>query len=458
MPIMFASGAAGEGGAEPEGQKELLDKINANVKAELEKRGYQDKSSVQKLMETTLEGLPLEALRKFDPTKVSDSLKNIAGELERVKNIRAGEMTFNKNVMQSALEHIMTPEEGQSASPLELMMRDKGQGGTKEIVLNLRAAAKITTANAINENNYPLEMIESVSLIDMIVKKRTGAQYVFDFADRTIVDSIEQYTSWLEEGNAQGAFAIVTEGGLKPLVSTSLVRNFAKAKKIAGKAVITEEFAKWRPKAWSAIQALLKDKIIRDYAAILTVDLQTAAASYVGTSLDGTFATPTDYDAIGAVAAQIETLNFFPDLLIIHPQDKWRLTLEKDSQGRYYMMVPFVGADGVVQMMGFRVLTSTYQTIGSFTLGESGLFKIEEETLTIRLGYGLDVTTATVSGTEVVTAVINDFDHNQMRLIIETFFKDWIATNHNGSFVTATFAEVKEALQAEEPEVVPEQT
>lgn len=433
-------GAGGNGNTE---MAVLLQKINENVNTELEKRGYQNKDAVEKLMSAALGGLNIEQLRSFDPEKISTSLKNVAGELEKVKQIRTGEMAVNVNVMRSAIDAIMTPAEGESVSQLELLMRNKGQnGGAKEIVLNLRAAATMTTDNTINENNFPLEMIESVSLIDLVVKKRRGEQYIFDVADRTVVQAIDQYTSWLEEGTEQGAFAIVAEGAVKPLVSTSLVRNFAEAKKIAGKMVITEEFAKWRPKAWAAIQSLLRDKIQRDYAALLTIDLQAQSASYVGTSLDDTIVAPTDYDAIGAVAAQIETLNFIPDILVLHPQDKWRLALEKDSEGRYYMMIPMVDPNGVVRMMGFRVITSTYQTPGTFTLGESGLFKIEEEALTIRLGYGIDVTT--VSGN--VTAVTSDFDNNRMRLIIETFFKDWIATNHIGSFVTATFAAVKAAL------------
>lgn len=432
-------GAGGNGNTE---MAVLLQKINENVNTELEKRGYQGKDDVEKLMNAALSGLNIEQLRSFDPETIKTSLKNVAGELEKVKQIRTGEMAVNVNVMRSAIDAIMTPAEGESASQLELLMRSKGKSGPKEITLNLRAAATMTTDNTINENNFPLEMIESVSLIDLVVKKRRGEQYIFDIADRTVVAEIDQYTSWLEEGTEQGAFAIVAEGAVKPLLSTALVRNFAEAKKVAGKMVITEEFAKWRPKAWAAIQSLLRDKIQRDYAALLTIDLQAQSASYVGTTLDDTIVAPTDYDAIGAVAAQIETLNFIPDILILHPQDKWRLALEKDSEGRYYMMIPMVDPNGVVRMMGFRVITSTYQTPGTFTLGESGLFKIEEEALTIRLGYGIDVTTANGN----VTAVTSDFDNNRMRLIIETFFKDWIATNHIGSFVTATFAAVKAAL------------
>ena len=424
----------------------LLEKVKETAKNEIETRGYQNKEAVEALLSSALKDLPLEALRNYDAQKVNDSIKNIAAELEKVKQIRAGELDGNeKELIQRSLNSLLFPEDGKQ-SDVELMMRSKGGAGLKEVVLNIRSAANMQTDNTINENNFPLAMIESFNVIDGVVKKRRGTQYIFDIADVTTVAELEEYTTWLEEGNSEGAFAIVAEGAVKPLVSYALVRNFAKAKKVAAKYVITEEFAKFRKKALSIIQNLINDKILRDYAAILTVDLQAQSASYVGTSLDDTFVAPNDYDAIGAVAAQIETLNFFPDLLIIHPQDKWRLSLEKDSQGRYYMMIPMYNPDGLVSMMGFRVLTSTYQTIGTFTLGESGLFKIEQEALTIRLGYGIDYTTATVSGSTVVTSVSSDFDNNRMRVIVENFFKDYIATNNIGSFVTASFATVKAAL------------
>lgn len=428
----------------------LLAKVKETAKNEIETRGLQDKTAVQALLDSALNGMPLEALRKYesDNEQLNLTIRNIASELEKVKNIRLGGLDGedHKDLVQRSINSLLFPEDESKTSDVELMMRSKGKGGLNEVVLNIRAAANMQTDNTINENNYPLPMIESFNVIDGVVKKRRGTQYIFDIADVTTVAELEEYTTWLEEGNSEGAFAIVAEGAVKPLVSYALVRNFAKAKKVAAKYVITEEFAKFRKKALNIIQNLINDKILRDYAAILTTDLQAQAATYVGTSLDDTIVAPNDYDAIGAVAAQIETLNFFPDLLIIHPQDKWRLSLEKDSQGRYYMMIPMYNPQGLVTMMGFRVLTSTYQTIGTFTLGESGLFKIEQEALTIRLGYGIDFTTATVSGTSVVTSVSSDFDNNRMRIIVENFFKDYIATNNIGSFVTASFATVKAAL------------
>lgn len=426
----------------------LLVKMKDAAKQEIEARGYQNQTAVQAIVDKTLEGMPLLALRAYeaDKTKTEDTLRNIAAELEKVSQIRSGEITIDKQIVRQMVTRAFEPASDGTPGELELMMRQKGNGQTKEVKLNIRAAATMTTTNTTNENNYPLEMIESMNVLDGVVLKRRGTQYIFDFANVTTVAELEEYTTWLEEGNEQGAFAIVAQGAVKPLMSYDLVRNFTKAKKVAGKMVVTEEFTKFRKKAWAAIQRLINFKVLRDYAAILTADLQALAASYTGTILDGTIAIPTDYDAIGAVAAQIETLNFFPDLLIIHPQDKWRLALEKDSQNRYYMMIPMYAPDGTVQMMGFRVLTSTYQTIGSFTLGESQLFQIEQEALTIRLGYGIDVTTAVVSGTSVVTSVASDFDTNKFRMIVENYFKDWLATPYIGSFVTASFATVKAAL------------
>lgn len=427
----------------------LLGKVKDLAKSEIEARGYQNKDNVQALLDSALQDLPLDALRKYeaDTEKLNLSIRNIAGELEKVKNIRIGVEgnEAQKMMLRDAVNLLTTGKDGK-ASQVELLFRNKGQQG--EVVLNLRAAATMTTANTIDENDYPEAMIESMSMLDGAVKKRRGTQYIFDVASRRTVSEIEEYTTWLEEGDEQGAFAVVAEGAVKSLVSTALVRNFVKAKKVAAKYVVTEEFVKFRKKAYAIIQDLINDKIVRDYAAILTVDLQAQAASYVGTTLDDTIENPTDFDAIAAVAAQIETLNFVPDVLVVHPQDKWRIVTQKDAEGRYYMMLPMMGADGVINLVGFRVVTSTYQTIGTFTLGESGLFKIEDEALTIRMGYGIDVTTATVSGETVITSVASDFDTNKFRVIVETFFKDYIATNHIGSFVTASFATVKAALLA----------
>jgi len=416
-------------------KEELLLKIKAVAKEEATKHGFMNEEAVTKAFDKRMEGLDLEKLKSFDGEATALTIKNIAAELEKLKN-RKTEMPsrIDANVLKEMFQKSMeaTPE-------LSSFLSAKRKDSEIEI-FSTKAAAIMTTQNTINENNYPLEMIESVNMIDEVVKKRRGYDFIFDVADRVVLSEIEKYTTWEEEGSEQGAFAVVAEGGLKPLVSTALVRNYATAKKVAGKMVITEEFAKWRKKAWAVIQQLLNDKLMRDYKALALADLITAAASYTGTSLDDTIVAPNDIDAIGAVAAQIQALDFTPDVLIINPADLWRIKLSKETTGGY-LYLDIQGRTGE-SLLGYNVVVSTRQPVGTAILGESKLFKIEEENVTVRLGYGIEYTT---SGGNV-TSVSSDFDTNRLRLIMELFYKAYIPTAYTGSFVSFDFTTVKAAL------------
>lgn len=414
-------------------ERRLLKTITTRMAKEFAKRGIKDKTSVGALIATELNGLNLEELQKYnaDTTATIAKVKDIAASIDKIKQDMKTRTGVKVNQVAYALEKRM--------ADIEKIF--KGKGNVKDIVsLNVRAATVMTTENTIDvdTNSIPNDLIESFSIAEF-VGKRYGRQYIYDVADRTVMPDLEEYKTWLEEGDEQGAFAIVSEGAIKPLVSTGLVRNFTQTKKVAGKYIITEEFAKFRKNAYAIIRNLIMDKMVRDYNALVTADFQAAAAGYTGTVLDGTFAEPNDYDAIGAVAAQMEAINFIPDALVLNPQDKWRLRLAKDDEGKY--LFPMVTENGQTIVLGLRLITSTYRSAGTFTLAEGGLFKIEEEPISIRIGYGV-----TVTGENPVTQVVSDYDNNQLRLIVEMFFRDWLATPNVGSIVTATFASVKSAL------------
>ena len=426
----------GGGGGTPEAQ--LLAKINSQMVTELEKRGYQNAEAVTAIMNKALEGLKLEALRAFDPEKVNDSLKKIAGELEKVQQRGAAgnggqqKSTILRDLVEKNMEAIRTA---------------LADSANREVVLNTRAAVIMTTANVADETAVPDDILESFS-IEPFVKKRRPRQYIMDIASRRTVAKITEYKTWLSEGDEEGAFALVTQGAVKPLVSKGLVRNVSKYKKVAGKYIITEETEKFRQNILSIIEDLINDKLIRDYMAILTANLVAAAASYVGTVLDGQYVKPTDYHAIGAVAAQIESLDFYPNVLILNPQDKWRIGLEQTDTGAFFVNIPMYNPSGEVTMMGFQVFTSNYLEAGEAILGEAGLWKIEDEAITFRIGYGIEVTK---NGEGLVTDVTSDVDTNRKRIIAETFFHNWIDSNHEGSFVKFNFADVKEALTSPGP-------
>ena len=419
----------------------LLLQMKEAAKTEIETRGYQNADSVKATISKELEGMNLEALRTYeaDKTVQTDSLKKIAGEVEKLQHRSNGTVDAPIDAVREALE----------ANRKEIEKRFANPSNKSEFKFDIqtRAAANMTVTNTVDSTAFavPVAMVESMSM-EAYVPKRRGVQFINDIADRTVVANVTQYKTWLEEGTEDGAFAIVAEGGLKPLVSQGLVRNFAKAKKIAGKYVVTEEFAKFYTEAYTIIKRIINDKLVRDYSALLVIDLNAQAALYTSTAMNAQVPLANDYDAVAAVAAQIMALNFVPDVLIVNPADLWRIRLLKDSTGRY--LFPVQNSTGGIDMFGFQVVVSTYQVVGQFTLGESKLFKIEEEPITIRMGYGIDYTTAVIgtSGASGVTAVSSDFDTNRFRVIVETYFLDWIATPNIGSFVRANFATMKTAL------------
>lgn len=321
---------------------------------------------------------------------------------------------------------------------------EEGAEGKGEVVMNLsKAAAVMTTANTITgDDALPDSLIESFNE-GSFVAKRQPREYVYDLANVTNVAELDKYKTWLEEGDVQGNFAVVAEGGLKPLVSAGLVRNYATARKVAGKYVVTEEFTKFYKKAYAIIKRIIEQQMLRDKAAILVTDLLADAAPYTGSALDNQYADPNDFQAIAAVAAQIESLNFMPDMLIINPQDKWRIGMSVAEDGHFFMPnVPVVDPTGNMRILGFIVRTSNRVPVGNFFLGESGLWEIEQEGITVRVGYGV-----TVTGANPVTAVVSDFDNNQIRVIVEQYFINYIATNNEGSYVYANFSTVKAALE-----------
>lgn len=317
------------------------------------------------------------------------------------------------------------------------------------VKLNVRAAAIMTTENTIDGHaDLPEDLIESFS-IGAFVEKRQNRPYIWDIASRNTVAEIDQYKTWLEEGDIEGGFAIVAEGGLKPLISAGLIRNYSEFFKVAAKYVVTEEFQKFRKTAYAIIRRMIMQKLTRDYESLLTTRLLADAASYVGSALDGQYPANvvTDYHAVAAVAAQIEALNFKPDTLILNPQDKWRIGMSQDLNGQFYLYIPVTDPSGETRMMGFNLRTSNEVAVGNFILGESGLWNIDDEPIQVKIGYGLEVIK---NGEGEVTDVEGDFDHNRMRVIVELFANSWIGSSNIGSFVYGNFDTIKEAVSAEE--------
>lgn len=260
--------------------------------------------------------------------------------------------------------------------------------------------------------------------------KRRDRQYIHDIASTSYVQEVPETFTFDEEGDEEGAIALVDENGLKPLVKLGLIKNRVTAKKAAGRIVVTEEMMKWRPRAWAAIQRLFRDKVYRDFENQLTEDMLANAVAYAGTPLDATLATPSDLDAVIAAVLQGESLNYQFDTLVLNPADKWKIAMTTTANGT--LILPYISQGGQFSLLGLRVITTNKVTAGTFVVGESGTWFIEEESPTIRTGYGE-----------------GDFEHNRFSIIGEIYYLSYVPSNNAGSFVNGNFADIKEALKSD---------
>lgn len=437
------SGASGkEGNQNRSAENAIIEKLKGVLTEQF--RSMEGSPEFKKTLEgvfTSMLGKSnIDQLRSYEQnqTKLTDDLAAIATQMEsfkqRAANIPQPSVKSTERVLKQLLEERM--------GEIEEVL--KARSAEKEF--QMRAAAIMTTDNVIDvPNPLPEDILESLS-IGAFVDKRRPYEYIFELANRITVPNLDKYKTWLSEGDEEGAFAVIEEGALKPLVSVNLVRNLSEAKKIAGKIVVTDEVPKFRRDAWAIIQRLVRGKMLRDYQNALTAEVIAAAALYVSSALDGQYANPTDFHAIAAVAAQIEALEFMPDILFLNPQDKWRIGMSQDQQGAFYMAVPAVNPTDGPRLMGFRVVTSTKIPVGKFILGEAGLWQVEDEAITVKIGYGV---TQIKNGDGVVTDVQHDLDHNRFRMILELFFHSYIDSSHVGSFVYGDFDAIKALLQTD---------
>lgn len=303
---------------------------------------------------------------------------------------------------------------------------DNLQKAVKERKAGFVVKSEITTASV--TSNTGAAMFENGQMANGLFEKRKGKQYIHDIANVTRVAQVPENYSFYEEGSEEGVIAVVAENGLKPNVNLKLIKNHVEPKKAAGYITVTEEMMKYRDIAWGHIQRLFSDKVYRDYEKALAADMMANAIAYVSTALDDTITEPTDFEAIIAATLQLESLNFQPDVLVINPADKWKLALTGTANGT--LILPYIQNGGQFSLLGLKVITTTEVEAGTFVLGESSTWFIQEEAPQLRTGL-----------------VNDDFIHNRMTILGEIFFLSFVPSNNAGSFVKATFASVKEALK-----------
>ena len=188
--------------------------------------------------------------------------------------------------------------------------------------------------------------------------------------------------AWINEVEFTGTVATnLAEGAAKPLLQHKFIVEYSVAKKAAAYIELTEEFEDDVPGLATAVRRMLQADVLRAFDDAIQAYVISVARPYEITGLTDQVTTPTLFDALGALLAQIGFYNFIPNTLALNPVTHWLILMSKDSQGRY-LDPPFI--DRIDRLL----VEANKVAIGFGLAGDLSQVKVDiYKDFTLRIGW-----------------------------------------------------------------------
>ncbi len=302
-----------------------------------------------------------------------------------------------------------------------------------------KAAGPHATVDNVTTNGNTSSVTQSIdgaSLLRMgadaaIVSNFRNVPWVFALCNLVNVGFDQKFAIWFNESAKQGAPAVVAEGGTKPLVQYAYELKTSSYKKQAMLVAFTEEFALDFPKLQSEILRVSQVDLINAINAAILPNIVAAATAYDSgaayKAAGDPIAAPNDWDAIAAMAAQVETSTFssLANSAVVSTNKKYRMGTLKDQEDRWLNPPDVLNNIGIVSNPG--------QTGDNVLVGDLKQYNIMlRGGIIVRIGY---------NGT--------DFAENKFSTVIEQYYFDYISDARKSAIVKGPdFAAVKAAISA----------
>lgn len=290
-----------------------------------------------------------------------------------------------------------------------------------QLDINTRAAVLMTTENTVTapSGGYPFG-----TDFRGYHEIRYPKNFIIDIIGGRQVSQVPTSVTERNQNTDEGVVEVVPEGGLKPLVSFSYKDVVYRPRKIAAHIEYTDELKNSPERLYARILSLFENKVIRAWQD-LTLDWVIAtAAPYVSSALDGTQVIPTTPSALTAMALQIASLNFNPDIAYMNPADVEVAKWQQNNDG-VYLIPP---TDGLGTSL--RVYASNSIEAGNALVGDSSTIKEEHSSFILKIG------------------LINDqLIHNEETAVGEIFQLLYQNEFFEGSWVYADLETVKTAIK-----------
>ena len=305
---------------------------------------------------------------------IADQLRNLAEGLEKVEKNNVRQLS---NVEKFQLRKMVKEQHKDICEAIR-------NGNDLEITFNAKRAAAIYTASTAvaNDTGVLLPLNENFEFESEISKIRYPENFILDVISNRQVARVPQQIIKNEQATAEGAVALVAEGGTKPLVSDTFLRTLTLRKKYAAHIEWTEEFEVDNELVYNEILMMFEEKVIRFWNNGLIGTIVSNGTAYTTSVMDDTLVIPDNGLAVIAAQSVINGMNFNADLVLMHPSDIVTTMFTQDTEGNSRLL-PYM-QNGSIN--GMRVVSSNAITLGTAIVMDSSIYREMHSEFILRFG------------------------------------------------------------------------
>lgn len=428
--------------------QELVEKVGQQAAERIKKEmeGYQAKA--KEIAEEAIKNGGYITAEQFKQQqdaadKVLKELKDIAKEQGENIGTLTEKINSNGKVKGKSVAQMLKDNEAKlkqvfdsRAGSVEFLLEQKANG---EVIMRPfdrnKAAGPTATVDDIGDPANVASITQSLlssTLLRVggnaeIISQYRNTPWIFDLINVTTSEFVSgaPYVMYYEEVAKQGASATVAEGGTKPTVQYAYKLVSKEYKKEAQLVQFTEEFSiDFRRLQDDILNKGRVDLLNRVNSAVLA-NIISAATAYDTEVEFGTVPFANDFDAIAAMAAQVDdaTFGMQANAAIMSTFKKYKMGVTKDQQGAY-LNRPEV-------LSGISFVGNPDMTADAVVVGDLKQYNmIQRGGIIVRIGY---------NGT--------DFAENKFSVVMEQFYFDYISDVRKAAIVKGPdFQDVKDLI------------
>ena len=394
-------------------------KFVSAIENEMNERAKKQEEAYSKSLTEALRSVlgAQEKNEKGETVTVAEQLRNLAEGLEKVEKNNVRQIS---NVEKFQLRKMVKEQHKDICEAIR-------SGNDLTISFNAKRAAAIYTASTAvaNDTGVLLPLNENYEFESEISKIRYPENFILDVISNRQVAKVPQQIIKNEQATAEGAVALVAEGGTKPLVSDTFLRTLTLRKKYAAHIEWTEEFEMDNEMLYSEILAMFEEKVVRFWNNGLIGTIVSNGTAYTTSVMDDTLVIPDNGLAVIACQSVINGMNFNADVVLMHPSDIVTTMFTQDTEGNSRLL-PYM-QNG--QINGMRVVSSNAITLGTAIVMDSSVYREVHSDFILRFGTYND-----------------QFIKNQKSAVGEVFSILRIAKNNLPGVMAVTLSTVRAAL------------